>query len=66
MFGMAYAIDAVFFDKDFRVVGLVEGICPGQISRYYPAARSCLELPGGAIAESGTKEGDEFVVSNLP
>lgn len=62
MFGMQFPIDAVFFDKQWLVVGVVEGIAPGQISRAFPSARCCLELPSGTIADTGTKVGDRIEV----
>lgn len=64
MLGMKFPIDVVFFDKQWRVVGIVEGIAPGQISRLYPTAKSCVELKCGAIANSGTQVGDEFEVTD--
>lgn len=64
MFGMKFPIDVVFFDAQWRVVGVVEAIAPGQISRMYGGAKSCLELKCGAIASSGTQVGDQFEVSD--
>lgn len=60
MFGMKYAIDAVFVDKKNVVVGLVENIPPGALSKTYKGARSCLELRPGVIVASGTAIGDEL------
>lgn len=62
MFGMKYAIDAIFFDKQWLVVGIVEGIAPGKLSKVY-RAHCCLELPVGAIRESGTEVGDKCQVT---
>jgi len=58
MIGMGYAIDAVFLDRDWRVVGLLEAIKPGQVSKVYSAARSCLELPTGTISATSTQIDD--------
>lgn len=58
MFGMSYAIDAVFMDRSGVVVGLIESISPGKISRAFGNARSCLELPAGTIGATGTEIGD--------
>lgn len=62
MVGMQYAIDALFLDKQLKVVGVVHSIEPGQLSRNYMSARSCLELPAGVLKETGTAEGDQIVV----
>lgn len=64
MFGMKYAIDALFLDKQLRVVGVVHSIAPGSLSKTYKGAHSCLELPAGVLKETGTCEGDQIVFSN--
>jgi len=64
MFGMKFPLDAVFFDKQWRVVGVVESIMPGRMSRFYPQARCCLELPAGTISDTGTKIGDQLDVKD--
>ena len=60
MFGMSYAIDAVFLDEKQKVTALVENIKPGQISAIYRNAVSCLELPPGTISATGTDMGDRI------
>jgi uncharacterized membrane protein (UPF0127 family) len=60
MFGMTYAIDAVFLDKQLCVVGLVTAIGPGRVSSVYKSANACLELPAGTIAATGTALGDNL------
>jgi uncharacterized protein len=62
MFGMAYAIDVIFLDKDLRVVATVADIRPGQLSKFYASAKSCIELPVGVIAQSATAVGDQLLV----
>lgn len=62
MIGMKFPIDALFLDKDWHVVGIVENIQPGQISKIYKA-KHCLELASGAIARSATQLGDSLEVS---
>ena len=64
MFGMTYAIDVVFLDRNLKVVGLVESIGPGKLSAYYGAARSCLELPAGTISDTATQLGDAILISD--
>lgn len=58
MFGMRYAIDALFLNRAGVVVGLVNSLGPGQLSPLFPSAHGCLELPAGTIASSGTELGD--------
>lgn len=62
MFGMKYAIDCIFLDANNKVVGLVENIAPGKMSRVFGPAKQCLELPAGAIASSSTQMGDLLTV----
>jgi uncharacterized membrane protein (UPF0127 family) len=61
MIGMTYAIDAVFLDDDYKVVGLVDDIQPMQVSKVYKQAKACLELPAGTISSTGTELGDQLV-----
>jgi uncharacterized protein len=58
MFGMKFAIDAVFLDKSGVVVGILEDFAPGKMSRIFGKAKSCLELPAGTVKKSGTTIGD--------
>lgn len=60
MFGMKYAIDAVFLDKQLKVVAVVDSIAPGKVSKLYGTAHSCLELPAGTARETQTGIGDEL------
>jgi uncharacterized membrane protein (UPF0127 family) len=60
MIGMKYAIDALFMDRQWRVVGVVHAIGPGAFSRAYRGAHRCLELPAGVLKATGTEEGDQI------
>ncbi len=60
MFGMNYAIDAIFVDKKLVVVGVLHSIAPGRMSRVYGRAQSCLELPAGRALETKTEVGDQL------
>lgn len=60
MVGMKYAIDALFMDKEMRVVAVVHSIAPGCFSKSYFRARCCLELPAGTLIQTGTCEGDQI------
>lgn len=61
MLGMKYAIDCLFLSKDRLVVGLLQEIQPGCLSKIFPQARECLELPAGTISRTGTELGDVIV-----
>lgn len=63
MFGMGYALDAVFISKDGTVVGVVENIRPGQVSPTFLKADGCLELPVGTISGTSTRVGDRIAYS---
>jgi len=58
MFGMRFAIDAIFLDKNGVVVGILENFAPGKMSRIFGKAKSCLELPAGTINKTSTTLGD--------
>ena len=60
MFGMKYAIDVVFLDKELVVVDVLENIAPGKASRVYRKAYCCLELPAGKVNLTGTAGGDKL------
>jgi uncharacterized protein len=60
MFGMTFAIDAIFVDKKGLVVGLVRNIKPWSMSDVYWKALGCLELPVGTIDATGTSVGDQL------
>ncbi len=66
MFGMRYAIDVVFMDKSNCVVGIVEQIGPGQMSKSFRKAAGCLELPAGTISDTGTAVGDIIIRGEAP
>jgi len=65
MFGMTYAIDAVFLDAQGVVVALLENLGPGKISGIYPRAIGCLELPTGTISNTGTVLGDKLEIGDV-
>jgi hypothetical protein len=59
-FAMKFIFDAVFLDKQLRVVHLMPEMPPWKASKIVLAAKTVLELPPGAIARSGTQLGDQF------
>jgi len=58
--GMRFKFDAVFLDKNLRVVHLVREMKPWRISKMVFSAHSILELPAGLIAQTATELGDQF------
>jgi uncharacterized protein len=58
--GMKFIFDAVFLDKNLRVVHLVREMKPWRISKIVFSAHSVLELPPGLIARTATAIGDQF------
>lgn len=64
-FFMGFAIDALFLDRDGRIVKLLEAIPPWRVSGIYFRAHSVLELPAGVASASGTSEGDRLTFEPL-
>ena len=60
MFGMRFAIDAVFLDRRHRVVRVVGGLRPWRMVPLVWRARSVVELPAGRAAEVGVRPGDQL------
>jgi uncharacterized protein len=58
--GMSFAIDAIFLDKDLRVVALRENVAPWRATRFFRTATSVLELPAGSIRRGGVSVGDQM------
>lgn len=56
---MRFAIDAVFVDRENRVVRVIENLRPWRFSPWVPGARGVLELPSGRCA-GRVEEGDEL------
>src|SRR5881397_2332373 len=66
MFGMRYAVDAVFLDQRQRVVRALPRLAPGRISPRVPDAESVLELPAGTVVRAGLAEGAQVVIEGAP
>lgn len=49
MFWMRFAIDALFLDREERVVRVVRGLRPWRVVPYVRRARSVVELPAGTL-----------------
>ena len=61
MFFMRFSIDALFLDRDWRVVRVAERIRPWTFAVAARRANRVLELPAGTAARTGTQAGDELV-----
>ena len=61
-FWMKFVFDAIFLDRDLRVVHLISEMKPWRASRIKFSAKSVLELPPGLIAASRTALGDQLTM----
>lgn len=58
MFFMRFAIDAIFVDKDNKVLKVYSGLKPWRLSGIFPKASYCIELPSGIVLATRTQIGD--------
>jgi uncharacterized membrane protein (UPF0127 family) len=61
-FGMRFVIDAVFLNRENRVVAVVERLQPYRLTRLYGDAVSVIELPAGTIDMTATHIRDEIEI----
>ncbi len=66
MFFMRFPIDVAFLDAGGKVIRAIHGIRPWRATRIYLEAHSALELEAGALARSGTAEGDMLEFAQAP
>ena len=57
---MRFPIDAVFLDREWRVVGITDDVAPWRTAARR-GARSVLELPAGESARRGLSPGDRLL-----
>jgi uncharacterized protein len=57
---MRFAIDAVFLDRELRVVGISDGVLPWRTAGRR-GAKAVLELPAGESARRGLAPGQRLV-----
>jgi uncharacterized protein len=62
---MRFEIDAVFLDRDLRVVEVREGLRPWRMAANR-GAKAVLELPAGAAAQAGLAPGRRLRLEELP
>jgi uncharacterized protein len=64
MFGMRFAIDAVFLDRRLRVVRVVPRLRPWRMVPLVLLAHSVVELPAGIAESAGLKLGEMLAVDD--
>jgi uncharacterized membrane protein (UPF0127 family) len=62
MFFMRFPIDAVFLDRELRVVGIAESLRPWRVAGRR-GARSVLELPAREARRCGLQAGMRLVLA---
>ena len=65
MMFMRFPIDAVFLDKEYRIIRIVPNLRPWLGLAVCTAASSCLELPAGTVTRLGWQEGLQFTLSPI-
>ena len=63
MYGMRFPLDVAFLDRNGTVVAMYPSLAPGSRTRWHRNAAHALELPNGALTQSGTAVGDLLVWS---
>jgi hypothetical protein len=61
--GMGFAIDAVYLDRDLKVVHIQSELRPWRFAPVRMQAASVLELPSCIAAETGTAVGDRIEIT---
>ena len=59
-FAMRFAIDAVYLDRDRKVIHIEEDLKPWRLAAIRVLAASVLEVPTGTVRESLTALGDHI------
>ena len=62
-FGMAYALDVIFCDADFRVLRVSRNVVPRRVTAWVFGARYTIEMRAGAVPES-VDRGTQLALSN--
>ncbi len=65
MFFMRFPIDAIFLDRDDRVIALYADIQPWRMSGFHPSARQVLEFPAGTAARHGIVRGSRLDLERI-
>lgn len=64
--GMRYPIDAVYLDRENRIVHIENELKPWRVGAVCAKAAGVLELPAGAVARTNTQVGDQIAIHNEP
>jgi len=62
-FGMKFNFDAVYMDKDYKIVALYENVGKNKILPYNVAVKNVLELPEGSISGKKLELNDVLKIS---
>lgn len=62
--GMAFAIDVVYLDRDFRVIYISSELRPWRLAPVRRGAASVLELPSQKVSETKTQIGDTIEITS--
>jgi uncharacterized membrane protein (UPF0127 family) len=65
MFFMRFPLDAVFVDKEGRVVRIYASLKPWRMTLTVRKAKACIELPAGTMAKAGVTEGATIVLTDV-
>jgi len=66
MWFMKFPIDAVFLDREHRVLRIYHSIQPWRMTPIVRGAHSCLEIAAGRAVEVGLREGDVLRFEEIP
>lgn len=58
MLFMKFPIDAIFIDRDGKVLLVLDSLKPWRLSPIVKGAKTVAELPAGTAKATGTQEGD--------
>jgi len=61
--GMSFPIDALYLDRELRVIAIEQNLSPGRIASVLFRARTVLELPAGTARRTDTRVGDRIEIS---
>jgi uncharacterized membrane protein (UPF0127 family) len=61
-FFMRFPVDVIFLGRDLRVIDAIHALPPWRVTPFHSGAVTVVELPAGAIAQSGTQEGDALEI----
>jgi uncharacterized protein len=64
-FGMRFPIDVAFLDRGLKVKRIYHHLAPFRLTTFVWGAQSVLELPVGALQNTGTTVGDELQISPM-